>query len=126
MEIKGMMGKIADKASWKDITKGKLSEWLDEYKKATAVLETFGFTVGKVSLGTGVGMLPEMHTSMSASIDNIREEKLRKMIEEHKAEALLVSLLNALIVTRWIWEHVELKLKSVTPHVTLGVTPKRT
>lgn len=127
----GIMEKITDVGSWEeliqskrweDIIKNKLKEWLDEYKKTTAVLETFGFTVKTVTLK--MGMPPEIHSSFLGSMEAIREERLRKMIEEHKAETLLVSLLKALIVTRWIWEHVEPKKKSVTLDVTLGVSPK--
>ena len=104
-----------------DVAKGKVSEWLDEYKKAVAVLERFGFTVGKFTVGMGI--LPEIHTSISGSIENIREENLKKMISEHQTETLLVSLLNALIMARRFWERAELKLTGVTLDVTLGVPP---
>jgi hypothetical protein len=104
-----------------DLSTGKVKEWLDEYKKATATLETFGFTVGKFTVGMGV--LPEIHTSLSGSIQNIREDSLKKAIDEHQAEKLLVSLLNALIMARRFWEHVELKLTGVTLDVTLSVPP---
>ena len=105
----------------RDVAKGKVNEWLDEYKKAVAVLETFGFTVGTFTVGMGV--LPEIHTSISGSIQNIREDGVKKLIDEHKADTLLVSLLNALIMAKQFWEHVQLKLTSVTLHVTLGVPP---
>ena len=104
-----------------DVAKGKVSEWIDEYKKAIAILERFGFTVGKFTVGMGI--LPEIHTSISGSIENIREESLKKMINEHQAETLLVSLLNALIMARRFWERAELKLTGVTLEVTLGVPP---
>jgi hypothetical protein len=104
-----------------DVAKGKVNEWVDEYKKAITVLETFGFTVGKFTVGMGV--LPEINTSISGSIENIREDSLKKLIEEHQAETLLVSLLNALIMTRRLWEHMQLKLTNVTLHITLGVPP---
>ena len=102
--------------------RGRVNKWLDEYKKAMRVLETFGFTVGKFSVGMGI--FPEVHTSISGSIENIREEGLKKLIEEHQTERLLVSLLNALITTRRFWERVELKLTSVTLDIKLGVLPK--
>ena len=104
-----------------DVAKGKVNEWLDEYKRAVAILEGFGFTVGKFTIGMGI--LPEIHTSISGSIENIREESLKKMIHEHQAETLLVSLLNALIMARRFWERAELKLTGVTLDVTLGVPP---
>jgi hypothetical protein len=124
MALKDLMGTLKEKTEGfvGDVAKGKVNEWLDEYKKAIAIMETFGFTVGKFTVGMGI--LPEIHTSISGSIENIREDRLKKMIEEHQAETLLVSLLNALITTRRFWEHVELKLTSVTLDITLGVPPK--
>lgn len=105
-----------------EATKGKVTTWLDEYKKAIATLETFGFTVGRFTVSMGI--LPEIHTSISGSIENIREDALRKLMDERQAEPLLVSMLKALITLRHFWEHVELKLKSVTINVTLGLPPK--
>jgi hypothetical protein len=105
-----------------DAAMEKMMEWLDDYKKAIAVMETFGFTVGKFKVETGIP--PEIQTSLSGSIENIHPDKLKPMMEEHKGEALLVSLLKALLVTRQIWEHVDLKLTGVTLKVTLGVPPK--
>ena len=102
--------------------KEKINEYLDEYKKAVATLEKLGFKVGKFTVGMGI--LPEVRTSISGSIENIREDGLKEMIEEHKAETLLVSLLNALITARRFWEHMELKLTGVAVDLTLGVPPK--
>jgi hypothetical protein len=105
-----------------DVAMDKISELLDEYKKAIKFLETFGFTVEKLTVS--MALFPEVKTSISGLIEDIHEAELKKMIEEHKGEALLVSLLKALIVTRQIWEHVELKLKGFTLNVTLGASPK--
>jgi len=134
MDIKGITGKIKDKGITERITEtieekllpsidtieGKLKEWRDQYKKATDVLETFGFTIEKVSLSM---MPPEIKSSFQGSIEEIREENLQRMIEEHKAEAILVALLKILIMTRWVWEHMESRKKSVTLHLTLGIVP---
>jgi hypothetical protein len=46
-----------------------------------------------------------------------------KLIEEHQGEALLVALLRSLILTRQIWECLDLKLTGVILKVTLGVPP---
>jgi hypothetical protein len=122
MALKDLMGAVKERTEGLgDVAKGKLDAWLDDYKKAVAVLETFGFKVGKFTVG--MGLLPEIHTSISGSIENIREDEMKKMIEEHQSEALTVALLKALITTRRCWEHVELKLTGVTMHVTLGLPP---
>ncbi len=122
MALRDVMGEIKRQAEGLgDVAKGNVNEWLNQYKKAIVVLEKFGFTVGKFTVGMGI--LPEIHTSISGSIENIREDNLKKMIEEHRTETLLVSLLDALITAKRFWEHVELKLTSVTLDVTLGVPP---
>ena len=105
-----------------EVTKAKVTTWLDEYRKAIALLEDFGFAVGRFTVSMGI--LPEIHTSITGSIESIHEDALRKLIDERQAEPLLVSMLKALITLRHFWEHVELKLKSVTINVTLGVPPK--
>jgi len=105
-----------------EVTRVKVTAWLDEYKKAIALLEDFGFTVGRFTVSMGI--LPEIHTSITGSIENIHEDALRKLMDERQAEPLLVSMLKALITLRHFWEHIELKLKSVTINVTLGVPPK--
>jgi hypothetical protein len=105
-----------------DAAMEKVMAWLDDYKKAMAVMETFGFTVGKFKIETGFP--PEVQTSLSGSIENIHPAQLKQMMEEHKGESLLASFMQALIVTRQIWERVDLKLQAVTLKVTLGVPPK--
>jgi len=105
-----------------EVTKAKVTTWLDEYRKAIALLEDFGVAVGRFTVSMGI--LPEIHTSITGSIESIHEDALRKLIDERQAEPLLVSMLKALITLRHFWEHVELKLKSVTINVTLGIPPK--
>jgi hypothetical protein len=101
--------------------KEKIEPLLDQYKKATKVLETFGFRVD--SFTVGMGLLPEIDTSLSGSIERIQVDALQKMADEHKEEKLLVGMLNALITTRQFWEHVELRISEVTLDVRLGLTP---
>ena len=125
MALKDLMGNLHPVTQvLNEVTKAKVTAWLDEYKKAIATLETFGFTVGRFTVG--MGLLPEIHTSISGSIENIHEESLRKVMEDHPAESLLVSMVKALIMLRHFLEHMELKLSNVTINVTLGVPPKIT
>jgi hypothetical protein len=105
-----------------DVAQAKLKDWLADYKKATTVLETLGFTVGQFTVA--MGTFPELHTTLVGSIEKIHEDHLRAMIDEHKNEELLVALLKTLIWARWGWEQMELKLTGVTLHVTLGIPPK--
>jgi hypothetical protein len=58
MGLRDLMGKSE---ALEGLAMGKVEEWLDDYKKAVKELETFGFTVGKLTVGMGV--LPEVRTS---------------------------------------------------------------
>ena len=123
MAFKDLVGAVAKRTEGlTGAAQGKLNELLDDYKKVTGVLEKFGFKIGTFSVGMGV--LPEIHTTISGSVEDLREESLKQTIEEHQGEATLVSLLKALIASKQIWEHVELKLTTLTLDVTLGVPPK--
>ena len=89
MDIKDLMSTVKEKTEGLGGKfKGKVDELLDEYKKAIVVLDTFGFKVGKFNFSMGV--IPEINTTISGSIENIREDGLKKIIEEHQAEKLLV------------------------------------
>jgi len=101
----------------------KINELLEVYKKATAILETFGFKVSKFNVE--IGLLPKINTSISGSIDNIKEDKIKQMIEENQGKKLLVYMLSALITAKDFQERADLKsLTGVTLDVTLGGTPK--
>ncbi len=119
MDIKDIIRKGREELGL--VAMDKMTGWLDDYKKAILVMETFGFTVGKFKVG--MGLPPEVQTSISGSMDNIHTDSLQMMIEQHQGEALLVSLLKAMILTRQIWEQLDLNLTGVTLKVTLGVPP---
>ena len=105
------------------VAQEKINELLKEYKKATAILETFGFEVSKFDVK--IGLLPKISTSISGSIDNIKEDKIKQMIEENHENKLLVSMLSALITAKDFQERADLKfLTGVTLNVTLGVPPE--
>ena len=102
----------------------KMHEMIGGYKKIIAVLEPLGFKMGNFSVVMGV--LPEVHTSISGSVLDIHEEALKSLMAEHQSETLLVTLLKTLILTKKLWEHMESKLTSATINLTLGVSPKVT
>ena len=121
MNFKDVVGSAMQKAGGlEDTAKG----YLDEYKKTLALLETFGFSAGKFMVSMGIP--PEIHTSIKGSVENIREDELNKLATEHKENKLLGSLINALMMTKRFWQHVESKLTGVTVNVTLGILPKVT
>ena len=52
---------------------GKVGEWLDEYKKAVAFMETFGFRVKNFSIDMSIP--PQIHSSFTGLVRDIREDK---------------------------------------------------
>jgi hypothetical protein len=108
-------------SSMGDIAQTRVMEWLDEYKKAADTLETLGFTVGKFSFGMGV--LPEIHTSLNGRLEDIHADALEQMMETRADDKLLCGLLKALLMTRQFADRVEIKLKQVTLNITLGLPP---
>jgi hypothetical protein len=104
-----------------DIAQSRLMEWLDEFRKAAATLETFGFTIGKFSFGMGV--MPEVHTSLNGRLADIKTDAIEKMLDQRAEDKLLCGLLRALLMARQCADRVELKLTEVTLHITLGIPP---
>jgi len=126
MGLMDMISKVGGEAATVlgDLGGEKIKQGITEYKNATSALEALGITVGSFTIGMGV--LPEIHTTLVGSIEKIREDRVQAMIEEHKSDELLVALLKTLLWARWVWEHLELKVTNVTLHVTLGISPKIT
>ena len=56
----------------------QLTEWMKDYKKATNTLETIGFVVGKFM--NGMGVLPEVHTTLSGKIASIQKDRVEQLI----------------------------------------------
>jgi hypothetical protein len=100
---------------------GKVGEWLDELKKMAKFMENFGFTMKKFSFD--MSMPPQINTSFIGTIDNIREEKIKQLIEEHQSEKLTVLAGKSLLMAKKFWERVEAKIHGVELNVTLGLTP---
>ena len=125
MGLMDVVGTLKSKAEGlEEAAKLAATNGLDQWQKAMTILETFGFTVGRFTVAMGV--VPEIHASISGSVANNREDGLKQIIAAHAGETLLVTMLEALIFAKHLWEHVELKLTSATLNVTLGLPPKVT
>ena len=99
----------------------KLGEWMVDYKRATNTLETLGFEIGSFTIGMGV--LPEVHTTLSGKIENIQKDRVEALMQEHKDHVSTVTLLKGLLLAKQVADHIEGRLDSVTLHSTLGVPP---
>jgi hypothetical protein len=119
-DIKGVKGKASDLGG---ATKAKIDETLEEFKKATVLFGKFGFKVGKFKVG--MGALPEITTSVSGSLEGVQLENIRQLIEDHKDNKLLTSMLKALVTAKEVRDRVELPyFTGAKLDVKLGVPPK--
>ena len=122
MGFKDMVASVSgDAKGVLDIASDKLSQWLDDYKKATEQLEPLGFRVGKMTVG--MGALPELHTSLIGEIDKVDAARLTALTEAKKDDKLLAALVKALLLAKKVHGHVDSSLKCVTLHATLGLPP---
>ena len=99
----------------------KVNELLDEYKQAVAVLQTYGFTVGTFEVGTGFP--PGVSTSVTGSVAALQEDAIKKAITAHQEQALLVSVLDALLKAKGLYDRVGLTFGSVTSNVKITLPP---
>ena len=99
----------------------KLSEWMVDYKKATDTLEDLGFEIGNFTVG--MGLLPEIHTTLTGKIANIQNDRIERLLAEHKDHVSTVTLLKGLLLAKRVADHIQGRLESVTLHITLGVPP---
>jgi hypothetical protein len=119
-DLKGVKEKAADMGG---ATKAKIDETLDEFKKATNLFGKFGFKVGKFKVG--MGALPEISTSVSGSLETVQVENIKQLIEDHKDNKLLVSMLKALVTAKEVRDRVELPyFTGAKLDIKLGVPPK--
>ena len=118
-----LMGKLkTTAASVGELSQGKITEWLDDYKRAAATLETFGFKVGHFTVS--MGLVPEVRTSFIGTVAAVQVDKLEALAAAKADDQLLVGLLKALVLARKFHDHVDLKLTEIVLNVTLGVPPK--
>jgi hypothetical protein len=122
MGFKDMISSVSgDAKNLLDLGADKVMQLLTDYKNATKQLEPLGFKPGKLMVGMGV--LPEVHTSLIGDIGSVDVQRLTTMMEEKKDDKVLGSLLKALIIAKKIHGHIESKLQTVTLQITLGVPP---
>lgn len=99
----------------------KVNELLDEYKRAVAVRQTYGFAVGTFAVGTG--LLPEVSTSVTGSVAALQEDAIKKAITAHQGQALIVSVLDALLKAKGLYDRVGLTFGSVTADIRIALPP---
>jgi hypothetical protein len=105
---------------------GSVPPPLDGYATQPAATTILGAAklagrVGKFTVG--MGLLPEVRTTLSGKVANIEKGRVEQLMQEHADHALTITLLKGLLLAKKVADHVEGKLDGVTLHVTLGVPP---
>ena len=101
----------------------KINHILEEYRRAIASLQPFGLKVGKMRVLVSVP--PEISTTITGSIDQIDENRVREMLEANPDKKLLSAILSALLTTIHVRETIDLgNLKEVKIDISLGIPPR--
>ena len=95
MELRELIVKLT---GLKSIAQNKANKLLDNYKSAIPILNKFGFKVGKFKVGMGV--IPQVETTVSGSISEIEISAINELIEEHEGNKILVPMLKALLAAK--------------------------
>jgi hypothetical protein len=122
MGFKDLMANVSAVSSTVgELAGDKLGEWMVDYKRATTTLEALGFEIGKFTVGMGV--LPEIHTTLTGKVANIQKDRVDQLMQEHAEHTSTVTLLKGLLLAKRIADHVDGRLESVTLHIKLGIPP---
>lgn len=95
---------------------------LEEYQNMIPLAESLGLTIGSFKIDMGV--LPEIKTSLVGSVDKIQKESVEKMIAANQSNKILVTILNALLITKDLQQkwHIS-NMKGIVVDIKLGVPP---
>lgn len=95
MDLKGMKGKIGEKAAGaKDAALEKISQSLDEFNESIPAIKALGFAV--TDLNVDMGAIPDVSAKITGSVDSIEEEKIKELIGSNQDNKFLVTILKGL------------------------------
>ena len=100
----------------------KFYEWLDEFNNAMIMLDEFGFTVEKFTVGSG--LVPGVTTSIVGSLDSIDLEVVDKTIAKNEGRKIIITLMKSIRMAKHVSERVSsLPFSDVRIDITLGWPP---
>ena len=100
----------------------KLSGVLEDYRVAVETFETFGFKVTRFRVGMGV--LPEINTSIRGSLKRVKESEIQELITKNEDKKILIAMLNALLAAKDVQARANLvEFSQVALDVKLGIPP---
>lgn len=96
--------------------------WLDDFNTAVTLLSSFGFRVKKFKVGSGV--TPQIATSIVGSLERVKKDEIKTLIEKTKDRKIVTAILKAVITAKNIQEHVDvLPTLDVRIDIVLGWPP---
>lgn len=102
---------------------GAIDGLLKDFNEAVPTLKALGLSV--TDMKVGMGMLPEVEITLTGSLDAIKPEKLKSLMDAHQGNTVLVSSLKALETAHSMKELLgDLMFKGIEAKVKLGLPPK--
>ena len=99
MAFDNLLKKVSDaKDKVADLTaksSEQMAALLEEYQRAVKTLQGLGFSVGKV--GVTAGLLPEISTTVKASLQALDAKRMSELLEAHRDQKLLAAILSSLL-----------------------------
>ena len=103
----------------------KINLVLEEYQKFLPYAEELGLRVNSFSIEAGV--LPQIKTSLTGSIDNINNEAIERIKTENSKNKLLIAILDSILLAKKCNEKLEdvyiSILKDIVVDIKLGIPP---
>lgn len=101
----------------------QLDAVLDEYQKVLPIAESLGLRVG--SFQVEMGILPQIKTTLVGSLENIKSDAVKALIEKHQKNTLLVLIFKALLITKDMQKRLNItNLKGIVVDIKLGIPPQ--
>ena len=122
-EAKEKAADLSERASeMSGLAADKLNAVLDDYSVAVETFETFGFELTRFRVGMGV--LPEINTSIRGSLKRVDIGEIKELIEKNEGKKILCAMLNTLLTAKDIQARANLvKFGQVALDVKLGIPP---
>ncbi len=107
----------------KDVSLDKVNQLLDDFNNALPTIKTLGLSMKNFHIGMGV--IPEIETTLSGSVDAIDIKKIQELIQDNPDKKILTSILKALQTAFSAKEKLgDLAFKSVEVVTKIGLPPK--
>jgi hypothetical protein len=101
----------------------KLMEMIPETDEIQSLIRELGYTVEGIVVG--VGLIPDIAIEISGLTKTMDEETYNRMLEEHKNEIIIISVLKTLQTASALQHKITIMgMRSDSATITLGLSPK--